>query len=137
MIADDIVSAARQLIDTPFVHQGRLPGIGLDCAGLAIATATALGLPVADRTDYGRNPSGGLLEAALDAQPCLRRILSAPQPGDILLMRFAGDPQHLAILAGATMIHAWSTVGKVCEHDFDAAWQRRVVRVYRFIEVTP
>ena len=30
---DDIVAAAREYLDTPFVHQGRVKGVGIDCAG--------------------------------------------------------------------------------------------------------
>jgi hypothetical protein len=47
-------------------------------------------------------------------------------------MRFSGDPQHLAICAGDTIIHAWQTVGKVAEHRFTDEWKSRVVRVYEF-----
>ena len=30
----DIVAAARSLIGTPFRHQARLPGVGIDCLNL-------------------------------------------------------------------------------------------------------
>ena len=114
MTPDDIVSAARGLIGTPFVHQGRIPGRALDCAGLVVAVAQAVGVEYIDQTGYSCSPSGGLLEAALDGQPGIMRIEpSDREPGDVLLMRFAGDPQHLAILAGATIIHAWEAPGVV------------------------
>ena len=127
----DIIAAARQFAETPFVHQGRIPGMALDCAGLVVMVAKTLGLEYHDQTGYARRPSGGLLEAALDAQPCLERI-TALEPGCVLLMRFKDDPQHLGIYTGETIIHAWQPVGKVCEHTLDAAWQRRIVRIYRF-----
>ena len=128
-----IVAAARGLIGTPFVHQGRIPHVALDCAGLVVAVAQTVGADAIDQTGYSRNPSGGLLEAALDDQPGITRIVPADRaPGDILLMRFAGDPQHLAILAGATIIHAYEAPGVVCEHDLTDLWVRRIARVYRF-----
>ena len=133
MTPDEIIRAARGLIGTPFVHQGRLPGRALDCAGLVVAVAQAIGVEYVDQTGYSRSPSGGLLESALDDQPGITRI--APDiraPGDILLMRFSGDPQHLAILAGNTIIHAYEAPGLVCEHDLTDLWVRRIVRVYRF-----
>lgn len=136
MSPDHITTAARLLLDTPFKHQGRIPGVALDCAGLVVAVAQALGLPVADQTGYSRSPSGGLLEAALDSQPCLQRIPGPAQEGDVVLMRFKGDPQHLGIVAGGNLIHAWQVVGKVVEHRFDPEWQRRTVRVYRFVGVS-
>ena len=133
MTRDDIIAAARDLIGTPFVHQGRLPHIALDCAGLVVAVAQAVGVEYIDQTGDSRSPSGGLLESALDDQPGITRILPADrQPGDVLLMRFSGDPQHLAILAGTTIIHAYEAPGLVCEHDLTDLWARRIVRVYRF-----
>jgi hypothetical protein len=48
-------------------------------------------------------------------------------------MRFAGDPQHLAICAGDTIIHAYESAGQCCEHRLsDDLWAARIVRVYRF-----
>jgi cell wall-associated NlpC family hydrolase len=74
-----------------------------------------------------------LLESSLDAQPDLERVMdvASRQPGDILLMRFKYEPQHIAICAGETMIHAYANVGKCCEHLIDGAWVSRIVRVYR------
>ena len=137
MTRDDIIEAARECLGTPFRHQGRIPHVALDCAGLVIAVAQVVGVEYLDQTGYSRSPSGGLLESALDGQPGLTRVgqLAAREAGDILLMRFSGDPQHLAIFSGTTIIHAYETVGKVCEHDMTDAWTRRIVRVYRFKEV--
>ena len=134
MTPDAIIDAARDLIGTPFRHQGRIPHLALDCAGLVVAVAQAVGADVRDATGYSRSPSGCLLENALDGQPGLVRVaqLAARQPGDVLLMRFAGDPQHLAIYAGETIIHAYEAVGEVVEHGMTDAWARRIVRVYRF-----
>ena len=133
MTPDAIISTAREFIGTPFVHQGRLPGRALDCAGLVVAVAQAVGVEYIDQTGYSRSPSGGLLESALDGQPGIERVPTDTRaPGDVLLMRFSGDPQHLAILADHTIIHAYEAPGIVCEHDLTDLWVRRIVRVYRF-----
>ena len=131
MTKDDIIVAARDCLETPFRHQGRIQGIALDCAGVIVAVANEIGADNVDQQGYGRNPSGGLLESALDIQPCLERVYEK-QPGDVLLMRFEGDPQHLAIFTGENIIHAYETIGKVCEHLFTEKWARRIVRIYRF-----
>lgn len=136
MTPNAIIAAARAYLGTPFRHLGRVPGKALDCAGLAKASAEGAGYVVIDMDVYARTPANGLLEAMLDAQPCLRRVFRAPQAGDLLLLRFTGDPQHLAICAGETIIHAWQTVGNVVEHRFTDLWQSRVVRVYEFVEVS-
>lgn len=133
MTADEIITAARAVIGVPFRHQGRSLS-GLDCAGLIVHVARSFGLECIDGEAYSRHPSGGMLEATLDSQPCLVRV-SEKQPGDVLLMRFAKDPQHLGIFTGDTLIHSYEKVGKVCEHRIDEAWARRIVRVYRFKEM--
>ena len=133
MTVDDILDAARQCLGTPFRHQGRLIAFGLDCAGVAIPVARRIGVGHLDLTGYGRTPANRQLERSLDAQPCLERVaLSARSPGDLLLMRFASEPQHLAICAGETIIHAYEAAGKCCEHRLSSLWEARIVRVYRF-----
>lgn len=95
--------------------------------------ARSLGLDYQDVPAYARRPHSGLMETTLDAQPCLERVDGEPQPGDVLLMRFNGDPQHLAIYTGEdTVVHAYAAVRKVCEHRLDAEWRGRVVRIYRW-----
>jgi cell wall-associated NlpC family hydrolase len=48
MTAAEIIAAARACLGTPFRHQGRLPGIGLDCAGVALHVAQAVGCGTLD-----------------------------------------------------------------------------------------
>jgi len=135
MSPDEIIAAARECLGTPFRHQGRLPGVGLDCAGVAVHVARRLGLVPQDSGHYGRLPVDGQLQRQLDQQPFLRQRASASDrlPGDLLLMRFTGEPQHLAILAHGTMIHAWEGAGKCCEHDLTLPWRGRIVAVYAFV----
>ncbi|MDT4859575.1 hypothetical protein FQZ97_940920 [compost metagenome] len=97
-----------------------------------------LGLPYRDEKDYPRNPFDGQLERILDSQPSLRRVDRADlQPGDVLCMRMARDPQHIAIYLGLIDDHPYITHGssehsKVATHRLDALWGARIVRVYRF-----
>lgn len=135
MTADQIITAARSQIKTPFVHQGRVPGKALDCAGLVVTVARMVGADPLDVVGYSRIPTG-VLGSVMDRQTCLRRIpVDQAAPGDILVMRFKTDPQHLAILAGATIIHSHADVRQCCEHTFDDQWRRRVTAVYRFIGI--
>jgi|JI10StandDraft_1071094.scaffolds.fasta_scaffold83140_2 cell wall-associated NlpC family hydrolase len=143
MTAAEIIAAARECLGAPWRHQGRSLDTGLDCAGLVVHVAAVVGCEVIDISGYGRSPAGGQIEALLDAQPCLLRVLDIDerQPGDVLLMQFAGvsEPQHLAILCeDELLVHAWATVRKVTEHRADAAWLAKVasiMRVYRFAEI--
>ena len=131
MTSDDIIAAARETLETPFRHQGRIAGVGLDCAGVIAHVADRLGMHYDAPTNYGRTPYRGLLEATLDAQPCLERVPDM-QAGDVLLMKWKAEPMHLAIWTGSRIIHAYEGAGKCCEHGLDDAWRSRIVRAYRF-----
>lgn len=133
MTGADIVAAAHAQIGTPFVHQGRIPGKALDCAGLLVTVAAAIGAEYVDVAGYSRIPTG-VLAGVMESQPCLVRIkVAEATAGDVLVMRFAKDPQHLAVLAGDTIIHSHAAVRMCCEHAFDDTWRRRVVTAWRFI----
>lgn len=132
---DDIIACTRELLGMPFRHQGRAHTGKTDCAGVVCHVANRLGIEHIDQSDYPRLPGCGRLEAALDSQPRLARVkLSDIQPGDVLLMRFGREPQHLSIFTGESLIHAYEPAGHVVEHGLDAAWRRRIVRAYRFLE---
>lgn len=133
MTADDIVAAARDCIGTPFQHQGRVLGVGMDCAGVAIHAVRAGGVEVLDVPGYGRTPNKGRLAAAMGAQPMLERVyaVSDRAAGDILLMRFLGEPQHVGVCTGDGIVHAYEAVGGCCEHHICSKWAARIVRVYR------
>lgn len=134
MTADRIIEHARECIGTPFVHQGRVVGRGLDCAGVLVHVLRSLGLPHTDKRGYPRTPYKGLLRSILESQPCLQPVPRADaQAGDVLLMKFAREPQHVAILAGETIIHAYADGGKCVEHGFTDEWRRRVTDVFRVV----
>jgi NlpC/P60 family putative phage cell wall peptidase len=135
-LQERIVAAARTWIGTPFEHQGRLKGAGVDCAGLVVGVARELGLPHADVDGYGRNPRRALLEAELAAQmdPI---ALAELRPGDVLLFRIEREPQHLGIVSSIeplAVVHAFSGAGlmRCVEHSLDYRWQRRIIGAYRY-----
>lgn len=124
----DIVDEARTYLGVRWHHQGRNRA-GVDCLGLVILVAHQLGLSEFDSSDYGRIPDGQRLRAGLTEHMDVTR---APQPGDVLLMRFEQHPQHVAIVTERGIIHAYAQVRKVVEHRLDAVWQGRVVAAYSF-----
>lgn len=118
----DVVATARGWIDTPFHHQARLKGVGVDCVGLVIGVARELALvdPEFDVAGYPRTPDGTSLMhlANLHMQPLSGQ--SPMYPGDVIVIRFGEDPQHLGILGdyrhgGLSIIHAASDAGRVIE----------------------
>ena len=124
---EDIALAARGWVGTPFRHQGRGPG-GIDCIGLVARVARDLAL-------VDGEVIGGRLQRLLDdymlpVAPADRQI------GDVALMRFVREPQHVAILdrdgGRWLIIHAYQRVGACVRHGLDRAWAARIVRLYRF-----
>lgn len=125
----DVVAEARRWLGTLWRHQARLRGVGVDCGGLVVCVAQALGLPVEDHPPgYARLPDGVSLRACVERQ-CTR--IATLEPGAVLLMRWADAPQHLAIVStlseGFGMIHAWAGIRRVVEHGLTAEWRERVV----------
>lgn len=126
----NMIEAARSYVGTPFRHQGRIPGKGLDCVGLLVCAAKQAGVDVIDEAGYSMTPSADLLRKAVERNNVT--LVSEPQPGDVLVMRFGQEPQHLALYTERdTIIHAYLDVGKVCEHRYADVWKARTVAVYR------
>jgi cell wall-associated NlpC family hydrolase len=108
----DIVRVARSYLGTPFHHLGRLPGVGLDCAGVLVCVCRELGLVSAgfDTPAYSPTPDGRtLLDGCAQYMTPIDR--EAMQPGDAILVITDLHPQHLAILGdhahgGLSIIHA-------------------------------
>jgi cell wall-associated NlpC family hydrolase len=117
----DIVTKAREYLETPFHHQARLKGVGVDCIGLVIGVARELGLiaPDFDIAAYPRIPDGTtLLPMANMHMTAISR--ESMQPGDVIVVSFDKYPQHFGVLGdyrhgGLSMIHAASNAGKVIE----------------------
>lgn len=131
MTADEIIATARECLDTPFVHQGRIVGKALDCAGVVVHVFNRFGYHVAQPQSYSRLPNNAMLEYWADRQTFLKRE-TTPQAGDILLMYFTGEPQHVAVFTGENLIHAYESIGRTVEHRMDDKWRKRIVRAYRF-----
>lgn len=130
MLRSEISVAALALVGTPFHAQGRLPGVGLDCLGVIVCVARALGVVHQDKVAYPMRPDGTLMPE-LDRQ--FTRVHDDPQEGDVLLMAFAGEPHHVAIVVDSgRIVHAYSTVRKCVVQAYTDHWRSKVRAVYRF-----
>ena len=141
MTRDDILTAARDVVGTPFRHQGRIAGKGLDCAGLLVHVARTVGVEPIQREGYARLPTYGQLEATLQENVDAGILVAVPVadllPGDMVLMKFEGEgaARHLGIVGDGTLIHSWAVVRRVCEHTLDDVWRRRIIAGFRFAGV--
>lgn len=126
----EITAAALSMVGTPFHAQGRAPGVGLDCIGVVACVARALGIPHTDRKAYSLRPTGELAPA-LAAQ--FDTVEGEPQEGDVLLMIFAGEPHHVAILVdGGRIVHAYAAARKCVVQTYTDHWRAKVRAIYRF-----
>jgi NlpC/P60 family putative phage cell wall peptidase len=137
----DVVSAARGWVGTRWHHQASSKGVGADCIGLVVGVARELGIYgaeefAADPTirGYGREPDPTMLLAA-----CSRYLepihLPEARVGDILLLRFASEPQHFALISQTNpdyMLHAYAQARRIVENRIDAVWRSRIVRAYGY-----
>lgn len=113
----NIVAIARGYVGTPFRHQGRIPGLALDCAGVVVCVAKELGLEGEfTEVPYGKHPHGGTLQRLCDAHMDRVSLYGA---GDVLLMAWEFEPQHLAIVSDIGIIHSYAKAKKVVEHRLD------------------
>lgn len=137
---------ARSWVGTPFVHQGRVPGVMLDCAGVIICIARARGLvpPDWDLANYAQTPDKTSIVDACDLYLARIEIRDA-QPNDALVIAWDRWPQHLGILGTyaplrteRTLIHAFARDGErkpvLREHRLTSDLWRKVVRAYRWPE---
>lgn len=137
-IANKVQETARQYIGTRWQHQGRIKGVGIDCIGLIICVAHDLRLSDFDSSNYSRQPVGSRLRNTMaEEMDVVQRADMAP--GDVVLMRFNGEPQHVGIVSDIGgrlgLIHAFAQRRMVVEHGLDDLWASRIVAVYRFKEV--
>jgi cell wall-associated NlpC family hydrolase len=142
----DIVSAARGWLGTPFRHQGRVKGLGLDCVGLPIMVAHELGITAKDGhavapmeyCDYPEQPVDGRVLRI--CQELMIETSKPAQPGDVLCFRVPSVPCHVAIVSDLSIaylgiIHVNRFIGRVVEHRLDQKWRRRIAAGFNFAGV--
>ena len=131
-----VVEIAREYIGTPYIHQARVKGHGIDCAGLLICVAKELGVCPADydSNEYAWLTDGAQLISELEKW-CSRIANGQLEPGDIAVFDVIGSPQHAAFIGdhptGLSMIHAYPVAGEVIEHRFDERWKGRLLSRWR------
>jgi cell wall-associated NlpC family hydrolase len=122
---------------TPFHHQGRAPGIGLDCPAPMICAARHFGIvpPTWDISAYPGDPDGNL-QPTLDAY-LIRVARDDLQLGDVVLNAFGKrQPRHLAYIVGERwgqweMLHADARTGGAIVERIQYGRYYRFVQGYR------
>ena len=124
-----IVAEARSWIGTPYLHQGRVKGVGVDCAMLLLEVyERARQIPHLELADVVADPGTQIAKYPPDwmlhrdeeryleiVERFARRIEARqPQDGDIALYRWGRTISHGAIVdRWPRIIHAYSRTGRV------------------------
>lgn len=129
----DILTYARTFIGTPYHHQGRVPGVGLDCIGVLTCVCKRFGLTDHDMIGYSRSPDGMTLEREF-AGNMVPIKLGEVQPGDVITfwVRRPQLIQHAGIATDVGILHTWAQSLGVVEHHLDTRWRKRIACCYQF-----
>lgn len=127
-----IVATAREYLGTPYLHQGRVKGLGVDCLGLLICVGRELEfLPASfDKQDYTTQPDPVEFLAGLEREMWAIEIHEA-RPGDVLLLASHGVATHVAFKTDRGILHAYAPAGRVVEHGLRAQFATAVRRAFR------
>lgn len=128
----DVAMRAAGAIGTRFAHQGRTPGLGLDCLGLVLF---ALDRPDWDERDYPEIPDSSRLADALVRcmdPAAIARIEDVPAG---FVVAFSSGARrrvrHLAIRSSGGIIHAVRHFG-VVETPLVDPWRGQFAGAYRW-----
>jgi len=147
-IRQKFVDEAKTWLGTKFKHQGRLKHIGCDCIGLISGCMNNLNLKIngreikeIDLKNYSRIPDGKILENNLDSLFTYKNIKDV-EIGDIFLMRFFKNPQHVGIISEISdnndnsknikIIHSYQNSHGVVEHILSEGFRDKIIKIYDF-----
>lgn len=132
-----IIEIAKTYIGTPWMHQGRMKKIGVDCAGLVVCVLKEFGYNVNfDVKGYNRIPEGVNLKNI--AREFFDEVkFDEIKDGDILLFNILGNPQHIAFYLKENdidyIIHSYGdpSINKVVQSRLDSKWRERICGIFR------
>ena len=112
----DVSDAAELLVDTPYAFQGRLPGVGVDCAGVVVCTADHLGVPFGDVAAYQSRTKRVEILGYLIGMADPDEVVNYELPGRIVLTASGPTRHHLGVSIGGGVVveaHAGQGLDKV------------------------
>lgn len=129
----DLIAKAREWVGVPYRHQGR-GRAGVDCAGFLVVLMQTVGELPADYDEpanYGRMPARELIEVV--RRYCTPAARAPGFPGALVLIRWPsnGQPSHVGLCTGPTLIHCYQREGGVVEHGYRGPWERVTHSLWR------
>ena len=142
-VGEQIAERAWSFVGTPWIHQGRRKGVGVDCIGMVIGAVKEVDDFGYDHTSYSMDPNWPLLKSQMEmyagcvssteegATPAELKLVM--EPGDILVFNLFGQPRHVGMFVGDnTFLHSFATLGEVAPFQLNGKWLRRMFAVYRY-----
>ncbi len=129
-----VMAIARKYVGTPWHHQGRVIGVGIDCIGLLVCVAKEMGFQLQDVVGYPLEPNGTLdnnLYEQMDAVDIIK-----PASIGMFWTQQKDKAQHIAIFTDYGLIQAHLGSDNVIETRYTKAWDNRLMQVFDFKEVT-
>ena len=132
----EAVAEALTWLNTPYHHQGRMKGVGVDCGTLICEVFEKVGLM--DHLDPRPYPMDWHLHQM--GQRYLEHVKSVcnevtdgdPQPGDIVLYHFGHCISHGAIVVEwPTIIHSYLGTGVILQDGRKGSLAKRIAGFYR------
>lgn len=135
--ASDILTTLRSYLGTPFEHQGRQPGRGLDCVGALVCALRANGVTVEDWRAYPAHPDEATFLRYLDRN--LERVpLDRLCPADVLGFRIGRRLVHAGVrteFGGMIDVRDRRTLRETTS--LTKTWQGRLFLAWRVPGVLP
>lgn len=128
------VDEALTWLGTPYHHQGRVKGVGVDCGTLICEVYEKVGLmdyldPRPYPPDWHMHQMG---EQYLEHIKSVCFEVNEPQPGDIVLYKIGKCVSHGAIvIEWPTIIHSYINLGVIIQDGTKGSLARRVAGFYR------
>lgn len=131
---DRVLTEALSWQGTPWHHQGRVKGVGVDCLMFLAEVYERAGvIPHADPGNYARDWHmhrsdelfmGGVLAYADEVE--------TPEPGDVAIFKFGRCYAHGAIVVDwPTVIHSYNHVGVRLQEATEGILANRPVKFFR------
>lgn len=130
----DAVTEALTWLGTPYHHQGRVKGVGVDCGTLICEVYEKVGLmPHLDPRPYPQDwHLHQLGERYLEHVKSVCFEVEDPQPGDIVLYKIGLCVSHAGIVVDWPMIiHSYLKSGVILQDGTKGSLARRISGFYR------
>ena len=134
MTSRAIAQHARTMAGTPFMHQGRVPGTGLDCAGIIWCAHRMAGIKIPDTRAYPIPCRPGQILKLLGNAGFVEVDLDDLKPGDVLVFWISRPdrPRHMALFLGGYEMMSTDAGQKASVRPLTSALRDRIHSAHRW-----